>query len=285
MKIKIEATIPTTQYGNLRPTFELEEEGDDSKAFEQLAKMWSVYGETPLKVKHAVPNSTASVVEIQTFTGETLLWNEVDHVYTDKEGNVMLSGSKYADQNSPKFDLEMMLPKTATAWGVDVDALRDLWKLNGTVSTHWGSAIHNALEIYHNHWRMGENIQEKKELEHNYVLPKIPYLRAVVEDFIKKFGTEEAIAEAVISDVKNQMAGTVDRLAITGNKKCRIGDYKTNAVMDKKKMAKYQLQLSFYAKIMENHGWTVEGLDLFHYDDETGWSKEEMEVLPVALDK
>lgn len=285
MKIKIEATIPTTQYGNLRPTFELEQGDESSVALDSLKELWQRFGESPLKDKASVSSVTtqASTFEKRTtFTGEEVLWNEADHVYTDMAGKVLLSGSKYADQHSPKFDMAMILPKTAKAWGVDESVLKDIWKMNSDISLHWGSAIHGVLELLHKHVGVGEAIATKKELLDNYVTPKQPHLRKVVEDFITKFGLD-ALPEVLISDVKNEMAGTIDRLEILDSEKkvCRVGDYKTNAEMDNKKRLKYQKQLSFYAQILINHGWTVTGLDLFYLDTTDGWVKEEMEVLSL----
>ena len=68
--------------------------------------------------------------KIVTFTGEEILWDQDNHIYRDLEGNVLLSGSKYAEQLSPKFDMDVMLPKTAQAWGVDENELRSVWKMN-----------------------------------------------------------------------------------------------------------------------------------------------------------
>lgn len=274
MKTKIEATIPTTQYGNLRPTFELEDEGDTELALSELAKMWQRFGESPLKDKHG------GGVKITTFTGEDILWNEDAHVYTDMAGKVLLSGSKYADMHSPKFDMEMILPKTAKAWDVPAEVLKEIWKMNGDMANFWGSAIHKSLEILHKHGKTGEHIQGVKSLEDNYVMPKNSYLSRVVKEFIEKFGVNGE-PEIVVSDVANGRAGTIDRLEVLDwdKKICRVGDYKTNTEMDSKKRLKYQKQLSYYAHILVAHGWTVTGLDLFHLDHNDGWVKEEMEVL------
>jgi hypothetical protein len=45
----------------------------------------------------------------------------------------------------------------------------------------------------------------------------------------------------------------------------------------------YQHQLSFYADMLTHHGWTVEGLDIFHHDG-NGWTRIDLPVLPVVLD-
>jgi hypothetical protein len=274
MKYKIEATIPTTQYGNLRPTFELENDSEQEEALSALAKLWQRFGETPLKDKQG------GGVKVTTFTGEEIIWNEETHTYTDLAGNVLLSGSAYANENSPKFDMDMLLPKTATAWGVDEEELRQVWKINSDVSNNWGSAIHKALERYHNHHRLGDVVKQTKELDQNYVLPKNTFLRGLVLDFVEKFGVS-AESEVLVSDVANKMAGTIDRLETVEDKVVRIGDYKTNNEMDSKKMLKYQKQLSFYAHILNNKGWTVQGLDLFYLDQDSGWQKTELEILPL----
>lgn len=282
MKTKIEATIPTTQYGNLRPVFELEEGDDSEVALAELQKLWDRFGESPLKDKVSVSSrNSPSAVEIKTFTGEVILWDEARHIYTDLQGKVLLSGSRYADLHSPKFDMGMILPKTAKSWEVAEEDLRQIWKMNGDVSNYWGSCIHKALELAHRYGNVGSRIQSTKSLEDNYVHPKNHYLNKVVNSFVKEYGTG-ALSEVVVSDVKNGRAGTIDRLEVNHDTQtCRIGDYKTNTDMDSKKMLKYQKQLSFYAHILKAHGWTVEGIDIFHLDQEDNWVKTELEVLEL----
>lgn len=274
MKIKLEATIPTTQYGNIRPTFEIESSEEIEEANSKLKELWNRFGESPLKDKHG------GGTKVKTFTGEAVIWNEETHTYTDLQGNVLLSGSKYADQHSPKFDMDMLLPKTAKAWDVSEEELKALWKINSQVSLYWGSAIHTALEIAHKHGAMGKKIQEVKSLERSYTSPKQSHLRGIVDEFITKYGTD-ALSEVLISDTAHGMAGTIDRLSITGEMECRVGDYKTNAEMDAKKKLKYQKQLSFYANILINKGWKVTGLDLFYLDEDDKWVHEEMKVLDL----
>lgn len=282
MKYTIEATIPVVQYGNIKPMIEVESPEDEAQAVDTIKRLWERFGETQLKEKISQPTSKASVVKVTTFTEEDVLWNESDHIYTDMEGNRLLSGSKYADEHSPKFDLAMMLPKTANAWGVPEDVIKDMWKLTGDISTSWGSAVHSALELYHRYHVAGKMIQDKRVLDMNYVTPKNNFIRGLVLEFVDKFGVD-ALSEVVVSDVANKMAGTIDRLQIVDldKKVCRVGDYKTNAEMDKKKLLKYQKQLSFYAHILINKGWKVEGLDLFYIGDDDHWVLNTMEVLPL----
>lgn len=288
IKYKLTAVIPCVQYGNLQPEIELEGENIDelhATAMAHIAEVWGKYGERPLKAStgQIEGNKGVSGVELKTFTGETILWNESEHAYYDLELNRLLSGSAYADRVSPKFDIGAILPKTAKAWGVDEISLADMWKLQGDISNEYGSSIHSALDIYHKYHNEGELVKNKKELGENYALPKNTHISNVVKSFSEMFGVS-ALTEVLISDVKNKMAGRIDRLEIIDKDKkvCRIGDYKTNNELDDKKLKKYQHQLSFYAKTLQNHGWTVTGLDIFHYDGDK-WVKTELDLVEVVV--
>ena len=278
MKYTLKATIPCGQFSNLQPEIELE--GEDinelhAKAEAHIQSVWDKFGERPLVSK------TANGTKFVTFTGETVLYNDELHKYFSEDGRPLLSGSAYAATKVPQFNKEMLLPKTANAWAVEEKALGELWDMNGLLSTQYGSAVHTALEIYHRFSKMGAKINElKPELEFNYALPKIPYLRDIVVEFVDKFGAEAEV-EVLVSDVKNLRAGRMDRLQVldAAKKVCRIGDYKTNFELKKDSLTQYQHQLSFYADILKNAGWTVEGLDLYHFSE--GWTKHELEVLPI----
>jgi len=276
---KVAATIPNVQYGNIMPELTLEG-GSEVEMIEKgnaiIKDLWRKYGMVPMTERDTRGEKRTS------FTGEELFYNDDAHVYTDLEGNVLLSGSKFAAQFSPKFDLAMMLPKTAKAWGVDESELGAVWELNAKVSTEYGSSIHTALELWHRFKEMGAKVQEHKSLTENYALPKTKYLREIVLAFDAEYGTD-AMAEVLISDVKQKRAGQIDRLAILNleDKVCRVQDYKSNADLDSKKMLQYQKQMSFYAWILMAHGWIVEGLDIFHWNDGI-WKLTELPVLTEA---
>lgn len=279
MRFELEATIPTTQYGNIKPKF-TKEDGEDEAAFtnaalEAIRSLWYEYGEKPLSIRKSFGTKVSS------FTGENLYYNDEQHTYYSEKGQVLLSGSAYARSISPKFDKETILPKTAKAWGVTEEDLSGLWDKSNDVSKSYGTAIHDALEAYHNYKEIGAKIQEAKKLEHNYALPKNEHLRKIVLDFDTKFGTN-ALTEILVSDVANLRAGRIDRLEIIDKdaKVCRVGDYKTNNELTDKKKLEYQHQLSFYANILMNFGWNVLGLDIYHYDN--GWEKIEFPVLDLV---
>lgn len=291
IKYTLKATIPCVQYGNLMPEIELEGESIEelhATAMAHISKVWGEYGEKPLKgaTKQIDGNKdvpTTHLIELESFTGEKILWDEANHKYYDKDMNVLMSGSAYADKVSPKFDKANILPKTAKSWGVEEGTLDSMWNLQGQVSNEYGSSIHTALDIWHKFNQDGKKIQDKKELDDNYALPKNEHIKSVVLSFDEKFGSN-AVAEVLVTDTKSKMAGRIDRLEIVDKDKkvCRVGDYKTNNDLDDKKVKKYQHQLSFYAKILQNHGWVVSGLDIFHYDGKE-WNKKELEVLEINL--
>lgn len=277
IKYKLGATIPTTQYGNIMPEIELE--GEDlnqlrAEASKHIEELWRQYGERPLT------DNNNGGVEMQTFTGETVVYNDHTHTYYDTSGNKLLSGSNYAELVMPKFNREGALIGSSKKYKVDQEELGTAWNLLGDVSRHYGNSIHAALELYHNHYELGEKVAAGKEEEANYVLSKIPHLRDCVQSFVEKFGTD-AFMEVLVSDVKNKRAGRIDRLSIVDNDKkiCRVGDFKTNYELTDKKLETYQHQLSFYAHILMENGWTVEGLDLYHFAD--GWELIPLEVVDL----
>ena len=292
MKYTLGAVIPTVQYGNLQPEIELE--GDNFKELTQEAEayiqeIWDKYGERPLKTNTSDAGYEGHVLE--TVTGEKIVFYDKgdDHYYTDMEGNVLLSGSKYAAEISPKFDRGAILPKTAKAWDVPEDALGHLWDMAGTVSNHYGSAVHKAIETYLLYREVGEQIMKQKELEFNYALPKNPILRASVLSFVEAekdlLDSKEhtLVPEAVVSDVKNKRAGQVDLLVYNADTETyQIYDFKTNHQMDKKKLLQYQHQLSFYAHVLNNMGLPVDSIVVYHLEEEN-WVKHELEVLDLQV--
>lgn len=283
IKYKLGAVIPTVQYGNIQPEIELE--GEDLQELNEKASafiegVWEKYSEKPLAKNLPTEGTPEHFKKLKTFTGEEILYSDSTHKYMDLDMNPLLSGSAYADRNSPKFNKEMMLPKTAKAWGIDAKELDEVWSMNGEVSTHWGNSIHKALELWHKYNKLGQVVKEHKELEDNYVLPKNEYLSNIVKEFDAQFGSNAEV-EVLVSDVVRGMAGQIDRLEIidADARVCRVGDYKTNNDLDDKKLKKYQHQLSFYAHILMGAGWNVLGLDIYHYSDK--WQKIELDVLEL----
>lgn len=287
LQLEMAATIPTTQYGNLQPKFVLEGGTPakmKEKGLELIQEIWDEYGEKPLKKKGTASEDGIKFDEVLSFTGEKIMWSDYLHEYRSLDGKVLTSGSAYASKLEKPFDTALLSGKSGAAWGVNKDDLAKLWSMNGRLATEYGTAIHTALEMYHRYHKLGETVAQVKELPDNYVLPKNEHLKKIVLDFVGLFGADAEV-ELFVTDVKNNMAGQIDRLQILDMEKkvCRIGDYKTNFEMKKSKLTTYSHQMSFYAQALTNMGWTVEGLDLYHYDGSV-WNKYELERQSIDLD-
>ena len=133
-------------------------------------------------------------------------------------------------------------------------------------------------------------------------MPKHPFLKKTIialekltNKLDKQYKVEEVVAEALITDSLTGWGGLIDRLAIIDKEKriARVQDYKININASKEephskpkapfshmpanKITKYILQMSFYASILKKHGWTIEGLDVFIYEDK--WVHYPLEVI------
>jgi hypothetical protein len=220
---------------------------------------------------------------INTFTNETIIYNDHRHTYTTVDGKVLLGASSYAKRFGKEFPKDDIINKLAPRWQMPAADIADLWKINADISNAYGTAIHAAMELWFRYHKKGKEIQSLRDTEHNYALPKNVHIRDIVLDFVESFGHLDGVPEATLSAVDKGMAGRTDLIIITGDKTCRVGDYKTNNELDDDKVLQYQHQLSFYADMLTHHGWTVEGLDIFHHDG-NGWTLIDLPVLPVVLD-
>lgn len=172
-----------------------------------------------------------------------------------------------------------------------------IWESNKEASAKFGTAIHEALEHYEKHRKVGEQIAQIRDTD-NYALPKHPLLNSIIKEFVSINKIEgEVITEVLLSDVSSGICGHADRLVVQDwdRKIARIGDYKINVGAEDKsskdkvygafahlpsnKLSKYQLQMSIYANMLAKSGWTITGLDVYVY--ESGWKYHELEVLQV----
>jgi hypothetical protein len=258
MKFKINATIPTGSYANIQPEIEVEAETYEQakdEAMTKLADIWQQYGNVPL-VK-----TESNRKELEAFVGGTIYYDAVAHVYTNKLGEVYLSGSQYAAQFKKPFDKQAIALAMAKKAGCDPSEIIAMWELNGEASRDFGNAIHKALQLYEQHRELVIKLGGLGNVH------KHPVIKNAVESFVEAHKNEKALSEVLVVDHAAKYAGQIDRLLITGDKACRVQDFKTNASIDKD-LESYWQQLGFYGKILQAAGWTVEGLDIFHFNGE-----------------
>ena len=254
MKFVIGATIPVMSYGNLQPSIEVEAETYEEAqaiAMVQIEKLWNKYGETPL--------TKGKSKKIDCYVGGSIFYDDDTHTYTNEKGEVYMSGSQYAKSLEKPFDLEKISQAMADKFGVESKDIKAMWQLKSEISTGFGTALHKALELYGRYESLSKAIEKTTHL-HDH-----PVIQKAVEDFYGAHKGEKAVHEVFIVDHEAKRAGQIDRLLITGDKKCRVQDFKTNSNIEKS-LPSYWIQLEFYAGILKANGWEVEGLDIFHWD-------------------
>lgn len=271
MKFKIGATIPTVQYGNIMPELEVEAETFEEAqglALPHIERLWARYAEPGRELR----STTAQGQKLTAFVGGDIFYDPLAHKYTNEHGEVYLSGSAYASRFEKPFDAQMIAGVLAKKFKVDPADIVKMWELKGQVSRDFGTALHGALELYGKHKELALAMEKE-----THICDQVDMNKAVIS-FYEQFGAEEAVQEALVVDHATKRAGQIDRLVITGEKRCIIDDYKTNADITKK-LAVYWKQLSFYAAIMQAGGWTVEGLRIHHYAGD--WKLYEHEVMEM----
>ena len=247
--MNIKAHVPTQSFGFI----EIEGTPEEAKEIERL---YNHYAETPVAFK------SGNRKKIEAFVGGHIFYDEVAHKYTNEAGDVYLSGSVYATQGEPKFDAGAKAEAMANKFGVKAKDIAEMWKLKGDISAGFGTAIHAAIQLYEQYDGLAKTIG-KATNHHDH-----PVLQKAVQKFIDTHKGQKVVNEAMVVSHKRKWAGQIDRLIITGDKRCIVGDIKTNADLTEKKLKTYWKQLQFYGTILEDDGWTVEGLEINHYDGE-----------------
>lgn len=276
-KVTLSAVIPVAQYANLQPSFEVEGENVDaamSTALETMKRVWDSVADKPLQLRDEPSVQASPGVPLTCWASGTVVnFDPVQHRYSPGK---WLSGSAFAGQFKGSFPAELIAGKMAVKAGVEVGQILDMWSKNAEASSLVGSSVHAALELYGKYLSTSEAVKGTDES----ALTKNLILRPIVQAFFAEHAAEVATYEAFVADPVLKHCGQIDRLLHVGEKKVRVQDFKSNADLSKKEtiaapfkgvvantsLGAYWLQLSFYSRILESHGYTVEGLDIFHWD-------------------
>ena len=209
-----------------------------------------------------------------------MTFDEKEHRYV-KDGIEYLSVSRFLERFKPPFNKELISGMVAKKQGKEPDDILSMWNLNSEISTNYGTSIHKGIELFVKH----------------KTISKLPHIKESTEKFIEKFKGKKLRSEIVAFDDEHRIAGMIDLLELLGNKRVRIIDIKTNYEMDKEKRGNflapidtipntkingYRLQLSMYKYLVEKHGFTVEGLQLEHWD---GKEYHTIELEPINIEK
>lgn len=245
---------------------------------------------TTLEITMELPDIASNIRSFNEVVDINFYSESHKYFFNEKQ---LVSASSFVSRYVPPFNAHGIA--SGLKWGVDKNDIIDLWKSNGDVTRDFGTAIHQCLEHYDNFRKIGETITATRgKGGDNYALPKHPFLREVITSFLEICKDDgNVLCEVPVSNIERGLCGTIDRLVLTGERTCRIADYKINVVADESKdklyppfshlpsnkLSKYQLQLSFYAQLMRWSGWVVEGIDVYVHDGK--WNHYQMEVLDI----
>ncbi len=294
---KVSAVIPVAQYANIQPSIELE--GGtiaemQGEAMSHIKTMFDMYGEKPLNVSEDV----IATAKLFSFNEEGIAvdFDPNQHVYTFN-GKLLESATKFIKPYTKEFNGAMISKNCEKSWGVPAVDIEKMWGSNAKLATDFGNVVHGALEHWLKFKDNGVTIMGNTDKEVNPALPKHPFLKSIIEDFEQICGVGEYIAEAFVTDINAMTCGQIDRLQIVDKAKkvCRIIDYKVNVGAEEitsgaklsgpfkdlpaNKLSKYQIQLNYYRKILEASGWTVQGMDVYVFEDT--WKLFTMETLEI----
>lgn len=297
-KIEIKAVIPCGQYQNIQPCIAIDvDEGETVEGNTLLAMDWVKEFVKNYSEHGALPEVNA-IVKLKSFNEEgiELDYAPVPHIYT-YNGQKLVSATEFTGNQYKEFNSSAIAKTCAKSWDVDEAQIIEMWSANGDLAASLGTLIHAALEHYDRHFAMGEKIKAKNGKD-NPAMPKHPLLKKIIEEFQlidNERGDGKVEVEVLLTDVKNLLCSRADRIIVMGEKRCRIQDYKINvdsAVEDKNskalapfdklpanKLTKYAIQLNFERQLLEQAGWTVEGMDIYAYED--GWKYYSLPVIEV----
>lgn len=227
-----------------------------------------------------------NIIKLECFaSGDIAYFDPVEHVYRDEHGDKFLSGSVYAHMFGYEFDRKANSERRADILGVSPEYMLEYWQSKTEIAQTFGTALHKAMEHY-GKYRKFSHVDERPLGIHKTLLP-------IVESFYRKRHHETALYEAPVVDTLNLRSGLIDRVVITGPKRCIIEDFKTNGDIHKNfgephlkppvdflpnsAFGEYHLQLNFYRDIVEQAGWTVEALRI-HW-----WTGEEWETIEIEM--
>jgi hypothetical protein len=289
------ATIPTQQYGNIQPTFDIEARTHDEAmngALRLVKDVWDRTAAKPLMVRDLDLAPRLLGEELRCWaSGTRVHFDPITHTYDSGDGRRWLSGSVFAGRYKSSFNADIVAKKMADKHGVDPAQVIAMWDLNRDASMTVGTALHAALQLRGQYAELSRSVKDGS-LES--ALTKSPILLPIVESFFEGRDDEVAVYEAFVADPTLGHCGLIDRLLIEPDG-LTVEDYKTNADLSKPEtisapfkgivpntqLGSYWLQLSFYARILQSHGKTVKGLRIHHWDGGQ-WKSYDSPV--IALD-
>lgn len=232
---------------------------------------------------------SSDIVTLKCFaSGDIAYFDPVAHVYRDEHGDKFLSGSVYAHMFGYEFEREAQAKRRADILGVEPELMLEYWQSKTEIAQTFGTALHKAMEHY-GKYRKLSLIDERPLGIHKTLEP-------IVKAFYNKRHHENALYEVPVIDSLGLRSGLIDRVVITGEKRCIIEDFKTNGDIYKNfgepylkppvdflpntPLGEYNLQLNYYRDIVEQTDWVVEALRVHWWDGEE-WITVEVDIFDI----
>ncbi len=122
------------------------------------------------------------------------------HVYTDRDGGVYKSVSKFLDMFCKKFDVAVVSRATAKSRGVPVEEVLAEWDKKRDDSVVHGNRIHTALERYEKEGMIWESDFDLADM-----------IRSVAGEYK---GYNKVYQEVLLYNKEYMIAGTSDKLLV-----------------------------------------------------------------------
>ena len=272
IRFKLGATIPTVQYGNIMPEFEVEADTYEEAmaiAEAQLIPFWNKHVEVGKELK------TSEGKLIKGFVGGEIYYDDATHTYTNENGDIYLSSTKYAAKFAAPFDKQMIATATAKKFKVSADDVATMWELKAKISRDLGTALHEAIELRRRFQTLSETMAKETHIHLS------PMVKKPVDELMELLPLGKEAIEAVVIDHANKQVGRIDLLKITGNQKCEVIDFKTGEL--EKNVNMYWKQLEFTANILERNDWRVPKLKIYHWNEKWELHEKEFNYDPTII--
>jgi ATP-dependent exoDNAse (exonuclease V) beta subunit len=195
-------------------------------------------------------------VEMETWNGKKLLYNDETHMYKTIDGKKMLSGSAYGKKFEKDFPRDQIAGASSKKHDVAVEDVLGQWDMSGQISRDFGSAVHLGMEYYF-----------KYRLNGCFKLPNHKVINEIVSTCPVFEDSRSAVPEAMVAETNLLHCGVIDLILINDDDTISLYDYKTSYNI-KKSLPQYNAQLNFYRNLLEADGFTVKDMALLNYDGE-----------------
>lgn len=289
-------SLPNIAYSDIRPEVEADTPEDALDFLADIARQvgadkWA----DSVAPKKQSSTGDVKLVTKKSIDGTEVLFDPVNHTYTDPDGKVKyMGGSTFASLVATKFDSQSVAQKVAKD-GLTAEQVLTLWSMKNKVSCDFGESVHRALETYQKFHSYASILGGEEK-----ILPNSPYLQDVVRNFFTpERKAEQAMSEVFVANNKYGLCGFIDRLVFLDKdtRTVEVQDFKSNDLskrvtfipqireaykdVPKNKLGEYMFQLSLYAFILKDMGYNVKSCRIFNLDD-TEWKEEEFKPLDIT---